>query len=504
MLKTPRKVCLIFQRRFTSVAHKIALELKHTHGVSEFCGYVYMNSSAKFLREQKDISYGGLLVDEEIHEASRNEPVDWAYLEEIEREYGIPYLWPYIAADRVIRHGMGVREYPHNTSPYTHEDMARMLQSTARAILRFLEDEKPDLIYFPAISAMGNMLLYYIAKKKGIMVLAGAETRIDGGYILSEDYRTFTFANARFGELMRGAKSPQEDTARAYLDDFRKKPRAYFYSIESYKQSGSRRQAFSWLAPRKLARSVRWLSERILRATMERERDYMVQSPWWFLWDALRRKFRLMRGYTDLYDAYDPREQFAYYPLHFEPEMAMLVLAPRWTDQINLIRQIAESLPFSFKLYVKEHPGMVGFRTRRYYRELKKIPNVKLIHPNHDSHAIIKDADLITTQTGTAGWEALMLKKPVITFGDVYYNALSMTTKCTDIETLPLLVREKLGKHSHEENELVRFVAALLEDSVDIRLHELWDKGLDRTEATVSIKKFSNMLVQKYASLKRV
>ncbi|MEK9154020.1 MAG: hypothetical protein AAB798_00960, partial [Patescibacteria group bacterium] len=182
----------------------------------------------------------------------------------------------------------------------------------------------------------------------------------------------------------------------------------------------------------------------------------------------------------------------------FEPEMAMLVLAPRWTDQINLIKQVAESLPLSFKLYVKEHPGMVGFRTRAYYQKLNKIPNVKLIHPNHDSHQIIKDAQIVATQTGTAGWEALLLQKPVITFGDVYYNTLSMTAKCTNIEALPLLVKEKLEQHSHKENELVNFIASLLEDSVDIRLHELWDKGLDHKETKDSIAKFSNMLMEKY------
>ena len=496
------KVCLIFQRRFTSVAHKIAIELKTAHGINEFCGYVYMNSSAKFLRDQKDIKYRGLLVDEEIHDKSLQEKIDWDYVKELEREYGIPNLWPYVAADRVIRHGLGVREYPHNTSPYTHEDMARMLQSTARAIIKFLEEEKPDLIYFPAISALGNMLLYYMARKKGILVLAGAETRIYGGYSLSQSYRSFTFANTRFNELMQGAKSPRENEARAYTENFRKKPRAYFHTIESYKHSGSRLEAYSWLTPQKLVRSLRWLSERILRSAMESKQDYMVQSPWWFLLDATRRKFRLMRGFNDLYDVYDDSEQFAYYPLHFEPEMAMLVLAPRWTDQINLVRQIAESLPFSFKLYVKEHPGMVGFRTREYYKELKKIPNVRLIHPNHDSHAIIKDAQLIATQTGTAGWEALLLQKPVITFGDVYYNTLSMATKCTNIETLPLLVKEKLENHSHKEDELVNFIASLLEDSVNIRLHELWDKGLDHKETKDSIAKFSRMLLEKYKTIK--
>ena len=74
------KACLIFQRRFTHVAHKIAIELRDTHGVSDICGYVYMNSSAKFLRDQKDIPYGKLLVDEEMYDKSMHEKLDWNYL----------------------------------------------------------------------------------------------------------------------------------------------------------------------------------------------------------------------------------------------------------------------------------------------------------------------------------------------------------------------------------------------------------------------------------------
>jgi len=495
------KACLIFQRRFTIVAHKVAIELKKNHGVNEFCGYVYLNKAAAFLRKQGDIDYGTLLVDEEIHDKSAREKLDWDYLETLEREYGIPNLWPYLTVDRVIRYGMGVREYPHDTSPYTHEDMARMLQTTAREIIAFLEREKPDFIYMLAVGALGLKLLYYIAKKKGITVIVGSETRIEGGYAFSEDYRTFSFAERRFMELMRGAQSPSEADAKKWLYDFRQKPSSYSFLVGDYKKSGSRLEAYSWLTPWKLARSFGWLSERIAR-TMRTKRDYLEQSPWWFLVDAMRRKFRLIRGYSDLYDVYDPREQFVYYPLHLEPEIAMLVFAPRWTDQANLIKQIAESLPLSFKLYVKEHPAMVGFRTRQYYRELKKIPNVKLIHPNHDSYTIINDARIITTVTGTTGWEALMLKKPVITFGDIYYNALSMVKKCTEIEGLPYLVKEQLENFTFNESELVHFVSALLEDSKNIKLNELWEKGLDTASEQRSVSGLCTLLMEKVQNMK--
>ena len=140
---------------------------------------------------------------------------------------------------------------------------------------------------------------------------------------------------------------------------------------------------------------------------------------------------------------------------------------------------------------------MVGYRTRRYYREVKKIPNVNLIHPNFDSHEIIKDARLVATQTGTAGWEGLMLEKPVITFGDVYYNALSMVKKCTEIEKLPLLVKGQLENFRFNRPELIKFIAAILEDSRNLNLHELWEKGLNGASERKSIAGFCELLMEK-------
>ena len=292
-----------------------------------------------------------------------------------------------------------------------------------------------------------------------------------------------------------GRRGGGVEAARTYLAEYRKRPRTYLYYMKSFKDSGSRIAAFLWLSPRNIARSVRWLSERIVQSAMEPARDYMEQSPWWFLLDATRRKFRLMRGFGDLWDSYDPNDEYASYPLHLEPEMAMLLLGPRWTDQINLIKQVAESLPLSSKLYVKEHPVMMGFRPRRYYRELKKIPNVKLIHPNHDSHAIIKGAELIATITGTVGWEALLLRQPAITFWNVYYNAHSTVKKCTNIEELPSLVKEQL-EFVLNEDETIRFIAALLEHSENLRLHEMWEKGIEHDAERASIAGFCELFLR--------
>jgi hypothetical protein len=140
---------------------------------------------------------------------------------------------------------------------------------------------------------------------------------------------------------------------------------------------------------------------------------------------------------------------------------------------------------------------MVGFRTRAYYKEIKKIPNVKLIHPNFDSYKIINDSKAIYTISGTVGWEGLILKKPIITFGDVFYNALSNVKKIKEIDKIGELTKWALEDHKHDEIELENFVLALMEDSREIKLHEIWEKGVDPKIEHEKIAEFCDLLMKK-------
>src|SRR3989344_5721087 len=55
-------------------------------------------------------------------------------------------------------------------------------------------------------------------------------------------------------------------------------------------------------------------------------------------------------------------DKFFLFPLHFYPEASILVWATYLSDQLSVIKNIAFSLPFPYKLYVKEHPMAQGTR----------------------------------------------------------------------------------------------------------------------------------------------
>ena len=103
------KICFLAQRRFAYIAHCLAITLKEKYGITEFCGYTSLRTSHDFLTNQKEIKYSALIFDEEIHERYKTELLDLAYLNWLERAYGIPNLWPYIAIDRVVMFNQLVR-----------------------------------------------------------------------------------------------------------------------------------------------------------------------------------------------------------------------------------------------------------------------------------------------------------------------------------------------------------------------------------------------------------
>lgn len=474
------KCCLLLQRQFAYIGHYLAKELKEKHGIEEFCGYVYLRSSYNFLTSQKDINYSTLLLDQDIHCKWRDEKIDESYLADLERRIGLPNLWPYLIADRVIMQEQLQREYPHDRLRFTHEELLKMLQVRAKAIDAMMEKERPDIVFGIPPGGLGSMLFYHIARSCGAKTLYVVPSNIQNRYVLTEEYTTFTKVDAAVlaDDLLN---SEDGAWARAHLEAFRKKPVPNFEKTTPTHQPVTRAQQFGFINPIRAGKALREIYRTIRGHFSNPDRDgYDYIHPFWQNVDLIKRKLRNLHGNDDMYDKFNPNEPFAFFPLHYEPELSLLVLAPQFTDQIHLIGQIARSLPVGMPLCVKEHPAMAQYRPRSYYKRIKKIPNVKLIPPTLSSFDVVPKAKLVTTITGTVGWEACLFGVPVISFGHQNFNALSNVSHCSDLERLPHLVRERITKSSYDESNVVSYLAALHRHSFELDLKQLWEEETDQ------------------------
>src|SRR3989344_3581529 len=185
----PIKGCFFLQRKFAPIGNVIAGHLRQ-YGVTEFCAYATPRTAYNWLATPKIVPYTKILLDEDIYKKHQQEKLDWDYLNWLEKEYGIPNLWPYLYIDRVIMHGQLIREYPHDQPLISYEEMLKTLQVTAKEIIKFLKEEKPDFLFISVIGSLASLLLYQISKKMGVQTIVLGYTRIKNGIILTEDYKT--------------------------------------------------------------------------------------------------------------------------------------------------------------------------------------------------------------------------------------------------------------------------------------------------------------------------
>lgn len=110
--------------------------------------------------------------------------------------------------------------------------------------------------------------------------------------------------------------------------------------------------------------------------------------------------------------------------LHVQPEASIDVLAPKFANQIENIRQISRTTPSTHYVLVKEHSNALGDRSIAFYEELIGIPGIVLLDPNEDSHRAIKKASLVISPTGTISYEAALLGIRSVTMVRMFFSEL--------------------------------------------------------------------------------
>ena len=128
----------------------------------------------------------------------------------------------------------------------------------------------------------------------------------------------------------------------------------------------------------------------------------------------------------------DNDEDYIYYPLHMQPEMNVTALAGKngvYSDQLLILETLREKLSPDIKIIVKENPKQTfKCRDEYFYKRLNAISNLQLISKQYNSRDLIIGSIGVVTLSGTAGWEALCLGKPCLTFGNAWYNSLPGVT----------------------------------------------------------------------------
>lgn len=340
----------------------------------------------------------------------------------------------------------------------------------------YLQENNIDFVFMSEITHIWELGLYHAAKSLGIACTVPFYSRFGDCFVLTDNpYNKFTNANKVFDDHISGSHPLKESflqAAKDYLTDFRNKPKLVEYSA-FFKKKALKQAKWRFYLKTLAIDLVRWLFILLkLKGTRGfiRQRnglDILMEN-----YNCFHYSRKAIHGnfFTSIPENYS--YPYVYFPLHYDPEASTMVFAPKFANQLSLIEQIARSLPAGFKLLVKEHIPNTGRRPKGFYEKIKQIPDVVLVSPFEDNFRLIQNANLVATITGTAGWEAILLKKPCIVFGENQYSHLKEGFFYSqNMGNLSEDLQQAMKIPAATDTRLTPFIAATMQEGVKLPLH---------------------------------
>ncbi|MBK8908190.1 MAG: hypothetical protein IPM60_09875 [Rhodospirillales bacterium] len=202
----------------------------------------------------------------------------------------------------------------------------------------------------------------------------------------------------------------------------------------------------------------------------DKARGYYVTEDLSYVWRRFRDARRLADAASTPLAALSGR-RFVYYPLHTEPETALQTLSPEYFYQLSAIAALSRDLPAGVLLAVKETLAAIGRRPTDFYAQIREFKNVVMLDPREYGLEVARAADAVATITGTGGFEAAVMGRPVISFGrHNLYNLLPHVAVVEDELDLAGQLRHALDgvDRVQAKRDGARFLQAVVETSFDL------------------------------------
>jgi len=203
----------------------------------------------------------------------------------------------------------------------------------------------------------------------------------------------------------------------------------------------------------------------------------------------------------------DCTHPYAFFTLHWQPEAATSIRSPYFVNQLSVIENISRAMPLDWKLVVKPNPAMAkGIDPIEFIQKIKRIPNVLLVEPNSSTRNWIMKSKVVITISGTSAFEAVLLGKKAILFGNegVIWHMLKDVIKCTDITKLYSIIKS-LDKYTINDDSLCAYLEAINSNSIDMKFNSIWESSYDWSvkEYQEEIKELTQAIFQRYQEYKK-
>lgn len=337
---------------------------------------------------------------------------------ELEKKYNIPFSF-IEKADRYIMNKTQV-EIDRNMVILTEFLIDKVFES--REYIKIVGE----------MASTFNLICYFLCKKYGLEYLFFWHGRMKNKIAIDDLEGNRKGLKEKFNDLKeRDLTFEEKEILKKYYEEIE-------YSITPIYEKLNRKidNPYNWLRLYAKSKLIKLYYEIL---TYSKDKKYALLRP-----KKIRERLKdfikiltlnLKRKRVD-FDKVEKNEKYLLFPLHVQPEVTTLVFAQEYVDQIKTALEIAKNLPNNYFLYVKEHPSMFKFRKLKEYEELKKNSKIKLISPEESIKNLILFSEGVITLTGTAGYEAILLNKPVYLLGKVFYQLYPNVYKVENLKEL--------------------------------------------------------------------
>jgi hypothetical protein len=393
--------------------------------------------------------------------------------------------------------------YYHDRDFYTnstHEQQLFWLELNYKKALEIFDDFQPDIIIDTDNSELARTVLSEIAYAKKIPYITICYPRYELYKIPTSNFSVGiekTFKNCFKEKFNLLDESLSEEFK--YVNEFRRKDSIMSAEFKNDSTSQYDRDSIFFSLKKIIGKFLYFWNQDITAKNLfiKRKNKILFGPSYLFLWFFIKveiKKWYLLGG-NSFFSNPNEGEKYVYMPLHLIPESSTLTAAPFYINELMVIEQVSKSLPAGWMLYVKEHQSMLGERSLKFYKKVNYLHNVKMISVNYykDPKPLISFSQGVITITGTSAYEAALLGKRSIVFGDVPFNLIEGISRVRSFEDLPSLI-SSFGVIDNIKS-CAAYIASVKSEGSEINLKYLMREGEEILQGNTKIsKKFENQI----------
>ncbi|MCK5230019.1 MAG: hypothetical protein KAR13_07120 [Desulfobulbaceae bacterium] len=477
------KRILIFQQRGwgVNIGHFLTEDLQNEG--CRLAALTLKKTTDRFIKNQKQVNYEYIWNhDQVMEEPEKYLGSDEITIREICDELGIDTVWLWVQSLRNHVKSYKQKYYYGFQQNISDNGIVAYVKAAYKLAREIFDKFSPELIVSPNFVAFPHILLSFYARKNGVAMMGVTDTKIRGYYMFTHSYLDDSGpVFNRFKALESGeCKSNNIIKAKKYIERFEDE----FIEPANVEKNRNKKRLIQRIR-NEAAPYYRILRYYLKAGCVNRIKttgitlDYL--PPKIIFRDHFAHKRNLFHANHYQYYEFSDVGEFIYFPLQFQPEATIDVIAPRQNNQIETARQVAMSLPDDYTLVVKDHPSMAGLRSKSYLDKIANIPNIKLIDYRIHTEEVLSKTSLVISPNSTTLAEAAFMKIPAIQLGPLgTTKLLPNITYHPDLNTLPKAIRSALKKDCNTAayaKTLTNYVAAVMDAGFCLDYGGMWEKG---------------------------